>query len=146
MNSIQNKNIFVTYPHGKKYPYTFSIFLLANGLYIVISNLYNLNLLYYLLFVIAFLPFIFISLKSEKVKYRLEFGDDFLFIGETSISSKFLKKIVIYKPISLYLHITSNEKRKKTITIQMNKNDAEYAFTQIKEWTDKHNIPLEIKY
>jgi len=46
----------------------------------------------------------------------------------------------------LYLHIASNEKRKKKITIQMDKENAEYAFTQIKVWTDKHNIPLEINY
>lgn len=146
MNSIQNKSIFVTYPHGKKYPHTFSIFLLANGLYIVFSNLYSLNLIYYLTFVIPFFPFLFISLKSQKTKYRLELGDDFLLIGEISISSELLKKIVIYKPISLYLHIASNEKRKKKINIQMDKENAEYAFTQIKVWTDKHNIPVEINY
>ncbi|KGE16803.1 hypothetical protein [Paenibacillus wynnii] len=146
MNSIQNKNIFVTYPHGKKYPYTFSIFLLANGLFIVFSDLYNLNLIYYLLFVIAFLPFLFISLKSQKIKYRLEFSDDFLLIGETSLSSESIKKIVIYKPISIYLHVASNENRKKRITLQMDKGNAEDAFTQIKEWTDKHNIPLENNY
>lgn len=146
LEANNNNSILVTFPHGKKYPYLTSFFLLANSLYIGINAFIDLSLYYYLVFVLPFLPFLVISLWSQKENHIFEVLDDSLVIGETEILYSSLKKVVIYNPITIYFHLMPTQKGKRLITIQVNKSEAENAFLLITKWAHKNCIEIEKHY
>jgi hypothetical protein len=146
MDTNNNGSILVTFPHGKKYPYLTSCCLLANALYVGIHLFFGLSIYYYIVFVLPFFPLLFISSMSSKEKHIFEVLDDSVLIGETHISYSSMKKIAFYKPITVFFHVITEHQKKKIITIQLNKNEAEKVFVLIKNCAQSKGIEFEKHY
>ncbi|MEK4465691.1 hypothetical protein MHB56_26130 [Paenibacillus sp. FSL H8-0315] len=146
LDTNNSNRMLVTFPHSKKYPYLTSYCLLANALYVGLNVFFDLSVYYYLFFVLPVFPFLFISLKSQKEKHKLEVLDDSVVIGETNITCGSLKKIVIHNPISIFFHIIPARKKKKIITIQVNKDEAKDIFTLLNKWAQKNSVEIEKQY
>lgn len=146
MESIQDEDLLVTLPYGR-YAYSYSIFMLVTSFFIGLNAFFDLSVIYYILFVAPFVPFLVISLRSQNRKHALIFGDSFLSIGGITLHSDQIKRIIIYKPFTIYIHETSNVKKaKKAITIQTNPNHAERVMNAVQGWAQDNNINLEINY